>query len=253
MKTKKSSKVDITNLSDVEIYLLVREGIISRFPQSFLNEFSCKRILRWLCLENYHMTRDEICNIRQDFLFLNSLGGFRKIFDYNMFSLIQYCFPELNIKHWETAKVSDHFWEDKENQREFVEWMAEKEKIDLNNLKDVSKITANMLTKYGGSKARRIAGGTFELISSATGNKFQEWEIFKMDVWTEEKAIKAVKWLIEQKLKWSNEQIQEYLTASVFQKNHLGGLLKNYCNNSPLKAINIAYPGRFKSLKYSRP
>lgn len=247
-----SKKVDTSNLSDVEVYLLIRYGSISRFPHNFLNKDSCKRILRWLCLENYHMTREEICNLRQDFLFANFLGGFRKIFDYNMFSLIQYSFPELNIKRWETSKVSDNFWKDKTNQKEFIEWMAEKENIDLTKLEDVSRITAAMLNKYGASKARRLAGGTFELIASATEDRFQEWEILKMDAWTAKKATKAVRWLIEDKLKWSDKQIQENLTASVFQANHLGGLLKNYCNNSPIKAINLAYPGKFKSLKYSK-
>lgn len=251
MNSKKT--IDTTNLSDVAVYLLVINGTLSRFPNGFLNKDSCKRILRWLCLDNYHMTREEICNLRQEFLFQNSISGFRKIFGYNMFVIIHYSFPELDIKHWETAKVPDNFWKDQKNQKDFIEWMAKKENLNLNKLEDVSKITADMIDKYGASKARRVAGGTFELISSATGNKFQEWEILKMDVWNEEKAIKAVKWLIEEKLKWSDKQVQAQLTASVFQKNHLSGLLKNYCNNSPIKALNLAYPNKFKSLKYSKP
>lgn len=247
----KQTRIDITGLTDIEVYLAVRDGSLKRFPCGFLSKSTCKKILRWLCLDELKMTRQEICNLKQSFLFSNSLAGFRKIFNYNMISIIQYSFPELDIKCWETAKVPDRFWNDKENQREFIEWMAKKENIDLTRLEDVSKITSSMLSQYGASKARIVAGGTFELISSATVNRFQEWEILKIDIWTEEKAITAIKWLIEEKLKWSDEQVKAQLTASVFRKNHLGGLLKNYCGNSPIKAINIAYPEKFKSLKYS--
>lgn len=243
---------DLSNLSDLDVYLLLRNGHIEKFPNGFLTKDTCRRILRWLCLEHYHLTRKEICYLNRDFLFQNFIGGFRKIFDYNIFSLIQYSFPDLNIKQWETAKVPSGFWNDKNNQKEFIEWLAKKENIDLHSQKDVSKITADVLTKHGASKARRVAGGTYELICSATGNEFQEWEILKMDIWTEEKAILAVKWLVEEKLKWSDEQVKDNLTATVFQANHLGGLLKNYCNNSPFKAINLAYPGKFTALKYSK-
>ncbi len=250
MKNKRA--IDLSNFSDLEIYLLIRNGSLDRFPIDFLNKDTCKVILRWLCLNHYHLTRKEICHLNQTFLFKNFIGGFRKIFSYNMFSLIQYSFEDLDIKRWETAKVPNGFWKDRQNQKEFIEWLAKKENLDLTSLKDVSKISAEMINRYGASKARRTAGGVYSLITSATGDRFQEWEILKLDVWTEEKAIKAVKWLVEEKLKWSDEQVYENLTASVFQENHLGGLLERYCNNSPIKAINLAYPGKFKSLKHSK-
>lgn len=249
---KKRNTIDTLNLSEVEVYLLVRSGKITRFPNGFLDKSTCKEILRWLCLDYYHMNRESICRIDSSFLFCNFLSSFRKVFGNNMYHLICYTFPELNIKEWETLKVQNNFWHDKGHQKEFVEWIAEKEQLDLKNIDDVSKITAEMIAHYGGSKARKIAGGTYELVSTATGSRFQEWELFKMDIWTEEKAVKAVKWLIEDKLKWSDEQVKSSLTASVFYRNDLGGMLKHYCGNSPIKALEIAYPGKFTSLKHSK-
>lgn len=249
---KKRKTIDTLELSEVEVYLLVRSGKIQKFPNGFLDKSTCKEILRWLCLDYYHMDRESICQLNISFLLNNSLSSFRRIFGNNMYHLICYTFPELDIREWETTKVQNNFWHDKEHQKEFIEWIAEKENLSLNDIHDVSKINSEMIGRYGGSKARKIVGGTYELVSSATGNRFQEWEVFKVDNWTEEKAAKAVKWLIEDKLKWSDEQIKESLTANVFYRNNLGGMLKNYCGNSPIKALEVAYPGRFDSLKHSK-
>lgn len=243
-----NAKIDTTTLSAVETYLLIQKGVLKRFPAGFLDKYNCREIVRWLCLDHYKMNREEICHIPQKFFSDNSISSFKKIFN-NLPEMICFSFPEMNIKEWETSRVPDGFWNEKQNQKEFIEWIAEKEKLDLNDMTDVSKITADVIGRYGGSKARRIVGGTYELISSATGNKFQEWEILKMDIWTEKKAICAIKWLIEERLKWSDEQIEESLTAAVFRRNNLGGMLRRYCNNNPVKALEIAYPGKFTYCK----
>ena len=248
----KKCKLDITNLTDIEVYFNVMSGKFKKFPNNFLNKGSCKNILRYVCLNMNNMSREDICHINLNFLFKNYIGSFRRIFNYDVFSLVQYSFPEFDFKRWESAKVSPNFWHSKENQKAFVLWVAQKEHLNLTNLNDIRKMKSKMLISYGGAKAIRAAGGTFELISTATGNKFKEWEVLKLDVWTEDKAIEAVQWLIEERLCWSNEQVVNQLTASIFRANNLGGLLKNYCNNSPIAATNLAYPGKFKSLRHTK-
>lgn len=248
----KKFRTDNSNLTDTEVYFKVITGKLKKFPNNFLNKDTCKDILRYVCINMYNMSRTQICHINQGFLFQNYIGGFRKIFNYDVFSLIQYSFPELNIKRWEASKVSANFWQDKKNQKDFILWVAQKENLNLSRLEDISKINSKMIIKYGGSKAIRAAGGTFELISTATGDTFKEWEVLKIDVWTESKAIDAIKWLIEDILCWNDEQIINQLTANIFRANHLGGLLKNYCNNSPIAAINLAYPGKFKTLRHTK-
>lgn len=241
------------NMPPIKVYYLVASGKLARFPAGFLDRETCKEILRHLVLNDLKMSREEICaNINQSFLQQYYAGGFRKKFDNNIAKLITYCFPEMDIRPWELGKVEFFYWHNTTNQKNFVTWIAQKEKLDLNSLSDVQKINVHLIAKYHGSKARVAAGGTFELINAATGGKFQEWEILKVDNWTEDKAKKAIKWLIEEKLEWTeDEQIYNGLTAAIFRANHLGGLLKLLCNNSPLAAINIAYPGRFVSLKHS--
>lgn len=249
---RRKNQKNISLLTDTEVYFRIITGEFKKFPNNFLNKTSCKNILRYICIDMYHMSRTEICHVNQDFLFKNYVGGFRKIFNYDVFSLVQYSFPELDIKRWEASKVSANFWQDEENQKDFILWIAQKENLDLNKLEDVSKINSRMIIQYGGSRARRSAGGTFELISTVTGDTYKEWEVLKIDTWTETKAITAIKWLIEDVLCWSDEQVVNQLTSTTFRSNHLGGLLKNYCNNSPIAAINLAYPGKFKTLRHAK-
>lgn len=248
----KKRKLDTTNLTDIEVYFNVISGKFKKFPNNFLDKETCKNILRYVCLNANHMSREDICNINQDFLFKNYIGSFRKKFNYDVFSLVQYSFPEFDFKRWEAAKVPSNFWYNKENQKDFVLWVAQKEHLDLTNLDDVCKMKSKMLMSYGGARAIRAAGGTFELISTVTGDTFKEWEVLKVDVWTESKSIEAVKWLIEERLCWNDEQVKAQLTANIFRTNNLGGLLKNYCNNSPIAAINLAYPGKFKTLRHTK-
>jgi hypothetical protein len=78
--------------------------------------------------------------------------------------------------------------------------------------------------------------------------KFKRWELISVshDYWTMETSIEATKWLIEEILELTDEDIIKKLPLSVFKENRLGGMLQKYYNFSPSKAINCAYPGRFK-------
>ena len=82
---------------------------------------------------------------------------------------------------------------------------------------------------------------------------FHEWDTIKVGAWSKEKVIIAVRWLIEEKLKWSYEEVYNNISASIFYKNNLGGMLSKFCNNSPLIALQIAYPGKYTSLKNKKP
>ena len=57
---------------------------------------------------------------------------------------------------------------------------------------------------------------------------------------------------IEEKLKWTKEEVINNITVQIFYDNDLGGLLSKYCGNSPLKALQIAYPGEYTNLKHER-
>lgn len=74
-------------------------------------------------------------------------------------------------------------------------------------------------------------------------NKFKRWD-FGIREWHAEVAIEATKWLIENKLKWSDADIIERLSADTFIDNGFGGLLRSR-SNSPYLLIELAYPNKF--------
>lgn len=148
------------------------------------------------------------------------------------------------MKVWEFRQVPKGFWENIENRRNFVIWVAEKEGLDINTKDGLRKITANVLYKYGGGKPMRYAGGLYELLDTVACGKYKKWEIIKMVSWNQEEIIEATKWLIEEKLRYSPKQVCG-IKVSDFAKNNLEGMLRRGCNHNIFTALEVAYPGRY--------
>ena len=87
----------------------------------------------------------------------------------------------------------------------------------------------------------------YEAINSAYPGKYKPWqfEYVPNSYWTLEKGIEATKWLIEEKLKWTGEEVSGKLTHKSFFENGLSGMLMLVFNCSPYEAINSAYPGKY--------
>ena len=64
-------------------------------------------------------------------------------------------------------------------------------------------------------------------------------------------AIKVTKYLIEEELKLSDEELKEKLSIRLFASNSLGGMLCTCFNCSPYQAINTAYPNKFKEWEFN--
>ena len=91
-------------------------------------------------------------------------------------------------------------------------------------------------------------GSPYQAINTAYPNKFKEWEfsIVPRNFWTKEKGIEATRWLIEEKLKLSDEELKEKLSSKLFKHNGLSGMLQACFNNSYKKALQEAYLDKFK-------
>ena len=88
----------------------------------------------------------------------------------------------------------------------------------------------------------------YQAINTAYPNKFKEWE-FKMtpiNFWNKEKGVEATRWLIEEKLKLSEKELEEQLSYKLFEDNGLGGMLQCCFNSSYNQAILETYLDRFK-------
>lgn len=255
MKRRRRNKsgLDYANLTPVQVYDYVVAGRILTFPNGYVIPENMKEILREVILNRHKLKREQICqNVNYTYLKRYQLGGARRAFNSSIYELITYCFPEFNIKRWELNKVPNGYWKNQEFKREFMLWLAEKESIDLKSISDLARINAKLIQSYGGSKI--IDDMTvFEAIKLIAQTDVREWQVIKMPVWTEEKVTAAVRWMIEEKLGWTHDEVVEKISAKVFYAHGLGGMLCKYCNHSPIKALQVAYPGKYTSLKNVRP
>ena len=252
-RRKNTSNIDYTKLTSIEVYDYLVAGKILKFPNGFVTPHNMKEIVREVVLNRLKLTREEICK-KLSYIYLRKykLGGSKRAFNSNIFNLITYCFPEMDIKYWELNKVENSFWEKEKNRKEFMLWLTQKENIDLTSIDDLRILDAKLIQKYGGSKALKFGGGVYSLILLVAEINVKEWQVVKMPVWTEAKVKDAVKWLIEEQLKWTHEEVVKNISAKVFYENNLGGLLSKYCDHSPIRALQIAYPGQYTKVRNSR-
>ena len=86
----------------------------------------------------------------------------------------------------------------------------------------------------------------YEAIKSAYPEKnYQPWEfnIVPKGYWDDiNNGINSTKWLIETKLKLSEEELKEQLTFKLFKDNGLGGMLQTCFNGSVYEALKLTYP-----------
>jgi hypothetical protein len=247
-KRKPKRKSDsLFNCTPIEVYNAVVMGKIKKFPDHYMTKKIAKILVTHVIVEELKFNREDICKkLKFKVLTNNNLGGVRKLFHNCLYEMINYVFKGMKIKPWELDKVTIGFWKSEENRDKFTLWVAKKEGLDITKLEDARKITAVLIEKKGGPRVIKEAGGLHKLIIHASGNLYKEWEFVKINSWNDDKVKEAVKWLIEEKLKWSHEDVCNGLTAQTFYDNYLGGMLSRACSNSPIVALEKAYPGEYK-------
>lgn len=92
-------------------------------------------------------------------------------------------------------------------------------------------------------------GSPFKALNSAYPGEYKQWELGSVpnNFWNEENSIRALKWLIEEKLKWSEEEVRRYLTQKVLRDNRIFGVVGRCFKGDMFAAVNAAYPGVYKA------
>ena len=243
-RRRKYIKRDYTRMRPMDVYDLVRYGDLKKFPNNYLDKDTIKSIVRHVFLKELKLKRKDLLLLDHDFFMERSMGGFRKFFNMKDYYVIKYCFPEWDIRAWEMRKVEPGFWEDKENQKEFLLWVMEKEKIDPYSKESLRKLTARTIIDHGGSRILKSEDDIYTIVGPVIEYRFKEWEIMKVRVWKKEKIISAVKWLVEEKMHYTLEQACT-LKVSDFKEYNLDGMLQKGCNHSILYALNLTYGNVF--------
>lgn len=69
---------------------------------------------------------------------------------------------------------------------------------------------------------------------------------FWVDPGAEENAKEITIYLIEEVLKWNEKDVKSKLTEMIFRKHKLSGMLEATFGRSPFKALDNAYPNKYK-------
>jgi len=249
--TKHRIKIDYNLLSPVEIYQLILAGKIKRFPHRFWSEPDATEnaieILRFLFESILEWSHEDIkrCYDKKLFSEYKLQGLLKYIFNDRLFQALNSVYPN-QFKEWELKSTPKNFWNE-ETAIQATKWLIE-EKLRWTGSDLKEKIDVKIFTNYGltGMLKAIYHYCIWQAINAAYPNQFKEWELKNTpyNFWNETTAIQATKWLIEEKLKWTKEDIKEKLSQKVFIDNGLSGMLQTLYNSSPWQAINTAYPNQ---------
>ena len=242
-------------------YLAIDNAYPGKFKQwdlpsvskKFWNMETAREATIWLIEEKLKWSDDDIKEKLSANIFeKNSLGGMLAIlFNDNSYFAIENAYPG-KFKPWELSGTPKYFW-NMETAREATIWLIE-EKLKWSDDDIKEKLSANTFIKNSLTSIISLFNGSpYLAIENAYPGKFKPWELPSVPkkIWNVETAREATIWLIEEKLKWSDDDIKEKLSANTFIKNSLTSIISLF-NGSPYLAIENAYPGKFKPWEVAR-
>lgn len=177
----------------------------------------------------------------------NKLGGmFDSVFNRSTYAAINNAYPE-KYKPWQFANVPNSYWT-KETAAEATMWLIE-EKLKWSEEELLKKLSTKTFYDNGlrGMLNAVFVNSPYSAINSAYPDKYKPWQFpnVPLSYWNNETAAEATKWLIEEKLKWSEEDVVKKLSQKIFYDNGLRGMLARVFDGSTYAAINNAYPGKY--------
>ena len=256
---KKSKKYNYDDVTPTEIYELVRCGKIKRFPKYFWTcddgEEYTPKITRYLIEQILKWNDEDIKNmLRKETFRENYLSGML-FYKYNdsPFKAIIAAFPEKNFHAWDFVNAPNYYWQGDKgrvNAINAVRWLIE-EKLQWSDIDIVTKLNQQSFAENNllGMLKKAFNCTLFNAIDAAYPGRFKKWQLgehVQNDYWNREEGKKAVVWLIEDKLKWNDEDIKNHYCKEIFKDNQLYGMIQRCFSSSPFEAINSTYPNRFK-------
>ena len=248
-----------TNVTDISKYYL--EEVLAKGKQFPKGVWNCnekydnaKEVTKTLIEKVLKWSDDEIKRKLSANIFIqNSLYGMLVIlFNGSPYLAIENAYPG-KFKPWELPCVSNSFWNLK-TAKEATIWLIE-EKLKWNDDDIKEKLSANTFIKNSLTSIISLFNGSpYLAIENAYPGKFKPWELPSVPKknWNVKTAREATIWLIEEKLKWSDEDVRRNLSKNTFKENSLRGMLDVLFNGSPYFAIENAYPGKFKAWEFAK-
>lgn len=185
-------------------------------------------------------------NISKSTFMNNGLGGMLiTLFNGSTYKALECAYND-RFKAWELSSLPRNYWNN-DTAREATIWLID----EILNFSDEDITTKLRLTHFNENGLSTLVtffhSKLYDIINNAFPDKFFPWQFSYSPhkYWNKITAKKATIWLINEKLKWNDEEIKANLTVSIFAENGLFGMLRKVFNESPYAAINNAFPGRF--------
>lgn len=234
----------LKDLTTVEIYELVLNRSISRFPEFFWEgEDGVKRGLECVEYLLYEKLKWDNEKIRTDFskslLIKNKLAG-----------MLSACFGNSPLRcvlallgdtyePWEYNVAPKHYWSNVTAKKATATminklgWNEDdiKDKLSQKTFKEFG-LSAMLIQVYGSSPYRAI--------NDLMPGKFKEWEFnnVPLNFWSKENCEKAIIWVITKEIGPEYKCMNYGQIREVFIKNRLAYMLRNNFDNSIEKALD---------------
>ncbi|PFN47358.1 hypothetical protein [Bacillus thuringiensis] len=232
-----------------------KEWEFRKTPKNFWTKKKALEALKWTIEEKRKMVDTEIReNINVQWFTQNGLRTpLERYWNDSPFFMINELYPN-RFKEWEFPMTPRNYWT-KERALEALKWTIE-EKEKLNNEQLTKLYSRNWLIKQGlrTPLERFWNNGPYAMLHDLYPERFKEWELNRVPkkYWTKEKALEALKWIIEEKRKMVDTEIRENINVQWFAQNGLSTPLRRYWNNSSFHMIDELYPGRFKDWEFRK-
>lgn len=157
-----------------------------------------------------------------------------------------------DVLNGKLQKFPRHFWkeEGKETCVVIIRYLFE-EVLGWTKEEALQKATVPLLQKYklSGLLKYMYQNSLYSIMQDVYGEDILPWQLGSVPkgFWRDrDNCIRAVKWLVEEKLAWSDEEIRKQYNKTIFQDHNFTGLLKHGINGDTWSILNDAYPGKFK-------
>ncbi|MCU5652937.1 DUF4046 domain-containing protein [Bacillus mycoides] len=129
------------------------------------------------------------------------------------------------------------------------------ETILMWNKEDIKlKWNTPLIVKYKlrGALKHCYNNSPYKMIEDLYPNHFIEWEFLMTPnkFWTKEKALKVLKWTIEEKEKLTHSQLTQVYSIKWLTKHKLTSPCQIFWGNSPYFMLNDLYPRKFKEWEF---
>ncbi len=217
------------------------------FPKNYWNKEIAKDATIWLIEEKLKWDDEQIKHnlCTNTFKENGLLSMLYSCFNGSVFSAINNAYPG-KFHEWELRSVPRNFW-NKDTAKRATIWLIE-DKLKWDDEQIKNNLCKKTFVDNGLASMLKIVfnDSVFLAFDNAYPNRFKYWEFkaYSKNYWNKENAREATIWLIEEKLKWNDEDICRNLSKYTFIDNGLYGMLRIF-NSSPFLALNNAYPGKF--------